>query len=88
MGNAVPVVATDILGHGEYLDGSGILVPPSSPEELAAAIHKVWTDAALREQLGRHGRERAEAELGWDDVAAQTLDVFRRVLEGEPAPVA
>jgi len=80
MGNAVPVVATDILGHGEYLDGSGILVPPASPEELAGAVKRILDDQAFAKELGAHGRKRAEETLSWETVAKQTLEVFRKAL--------
>jgi glycosyltransferase involved in cell wall biosynthesis len=85
MGNAVPVVATDILGHAEYLAGAGLMVPPAAPEELVSAVKRVLEDDALRNEMGANGRKRAEETLSWETVAAQTLEVFRRVLEGEMA---
>ena len=82
MGNAVPIVATDILGHSEYVAGAGLMVAPGSPEELVSALRRVLKDEGLRRELGANGRKRAEEALGWDTVAAQTLDVFRNALEG------
>jgi glycosyltransferase involved in cell wall biosynthesis len=88
MGNGVPVVATDIMGHSEYLDGAGLLIAPGSAEELAAAARKVLSDHELRCALGAAGRRRAEATLSWPAVAEQTLRVFQAVLDGRAAAEA
>jgi len=80
MGNAVPIVATDILGHSEYVAGAGLMVPPASPEDLVSAVRRLLTDEALRSELGANGRRRAEEALSWETVAAQTLQVFGDVL--------
>ena len=80
MGNAVPVVATDILGHAEYVEGAGLLVAPASPEQLASAIRRVLQDDTLRKELGANGRKRAEGALSWETVASQTLEVFKNAM--------
>jgi glycosyltransferase involved in cell wall biosynthesis len=80
MGNGVPIVATDALGHSEYMNGSAVLVAPGSPEALADAISRVLADDALREELGVQGRKRAEQSLSWETVASQTLQVFEDAL--------
>jgi len=82
MGNAVPIVATDILGHSEYVESSGLLVPPAAPDELASAMRRVLEDEDLRRELGASGRKWAEEALNWDFVAARTLYVFEAVLAG------
>lgn len=87
MGNGVPIVATDILGHGEYVADTGLLVPPADPVALAAAMERLIKDEALRTQLGANGREFAETNLSWDRVAEETLEVFTRVLEHEEVGV-
>jgi glycosyltransferase involved in cell wall biosynthesis len=83
MGYGIPVVATDVLGHREYVDGSGILVPPHAPAEMAAAVKALLTNDGLRAELGAAGRRRAEEELGWDAVAARTLEIFQRAMDGK-----
>jgi glycosyltransferase involved in cell wall biosynthesis len=85
MGNGVPVVATDTMGHSEYLDGAGLLIAPGSAAELAAALKNVLDDERLRRELGAAGRRRAEESLSWRTVAEQTLRVFQAVLDGRPA---
>ena len=88
MGNGVPVIATDIMGHSEYVDGSGLLIAPGSAEELAAATKRVLGDESLRRDLGAAGRRRAAESLSWERVAAHTLAVFRAALEGRPVASA
>jgi glycosyltransferase involved in cell wall biosynthesis len=88
MGNAVPVVATDIMGHSEYVEGTGLLIPPGSPEALAEATKNVLANEALRRELGAAGRKRAEYSLSWDTVAGQTLKVFQAALDGKPLGTA
>jgi glycosyltransferase involved in cell wall biosynthesis len=84
MGNGVAVIATDILGHAEYVDGAGLLIAPGSPEELVVAIKRLLDDEVLRRELGENGRRRAEEALGWETVASQTLRVFENVMAGRP----
>jgi glycosyltransferase involved in cell wall biosynthesis len=77
MGNGVPIIATDILGHSEYVDGAGLTVTPASPEQLVSAIKRVLNDDTLRKKLGANGRKRAEEALSWKAIASQTLEVFK-----------
>jgi L-malate glycosyltransferase len=59
MASGLPVVATEVGGNREALEGTGILVPPVDPEALADAILELRS-AALREQLGLAARQRVE----------------------------
>jgi colanic acid biosynthesis glycosyl transferase WcaI len=43
--------------------GGAILVPPESPEDLAAAMERLHGDPQLQDALGRSGREFAERSL-------------------------
>jgi glycosyltransferase involved in cell wall biosynthesis len=69
------VIATHVGGIPELVDrNSGILVPPRSPSELAAAIveglKRSWDEEAIAARMGR----------SWDDVADETYDVCLEVL--------
>ena len=80
----LPVVATRRGGIPEVVeDGvTGLLVDdPSRPEILAQPIVRLLQDAARREQMGREGRARAE-RFTWRETAAQTLQLYRRLMEG------
>ena len=70
-----PVVATDVGGTREILDGSnGILIPPRDPaalrDALARALDTPWDHAAIARAIRRT----------WDDVAVETLAVCERVV--------
>jgi glycosyltransferase involved in cell wall biosynthesis len=69
-----PVVASDVGGLGEAVvhERTGLLVPPSDPDALAAALARLASDAGLRERLGAAGPARiAEGYL-----AAQMCDAY------------
>ncbi len=83
MAAGTPIVASDIGGFPEVLEdgGEGLLVPPRDADALAAAVDRLLSDAALREQMGRAGTLRAE-RYAWEHVSAQVLDYYRTVTNG------
>jgi glycosyltransferase involved in cell wall biosynthesis len=82
MACARPVVASAVGGLTDtVVDGAtGILVPPRSPSELAAAVRRLLAAPGLTDALGAAGRDRAVARYGWDRVAAATADVYDQVV--------
>lgn len=74
-----PVVSTDCPhGPAEILanGAGGVLVPPADEVALAAAMHRVATDRALREVLSRKGIERAE-----DFHARRSAEAYGRLFD-------
>ncbi|VEG25630.1 glycosyltransferase family 4 protein [Actinomyces howellii] len=69
----LPVIASGVGQLPELLDGLGVLVPPSRPDLLAAAIDELASDPHRRATLGRASRERAEQRHGWDRVVTTIL---------------
>ena len=59
MAFAKPVVAAASGGATDVVedDVNGLLVPPRDSKQLACALRRLLSDAALRERLGRKGRE-------------------------------
>lgn len=57
MACARPVVATDVGGVREALEGYGILVPPGDHVAFGEAVVTLLRDATLRTRLGRQSRE-------------------------------
>jgi glycosyltransferase involved in cell wall biosynthesis len=53
-----PVAVSDIYAMPEQLDGAGLLFDPKSVEQIAAALHRLWTDDELCTDLARKGVER------------------------------
>jgi L-malate glycosyltransferase len=77
----VPIVATTAGGLPEALaHGGGLLVPPGSPAELAAAVARLLDDGAERQRLGDAGRI-AAGHFSVDRLVQRTLDVYRSVAQ-------
>lgn len=77
------VLATRIGGIPEIVvDGqTGLLVPPDTPDELAAALRRLLAGADSRERLGRHARQRAERHFSVETMGAAYACLMARVLE-------
>lgn len=80
MAHGRPVVGTDVAGISELIvDGeTGYLVPPRDPAALRGALLKLLSNKELRRRMGLAGRERIAGMCGWDRVAPDTIDVYRR----------
>ncbi len=53
-----PVVATDVGGIKDALEGCGILCKPRDPQALAEGVIKLLSDTNLRLELGKKSREK------------------------------
>ncbi|CAM3982924.1 glycosyltransferase family 4 protein [Smaragdicoccus niigatensis] len=80
-----PVVATrvggipDIVADGE----TGLLVAPSDPADLAAALVKLLSDSALRERLGAAGTERIRKEFSANAWVTHLRAVYEAAIAGK-----
>jgi glycosyltransferase involved in cell wall biosynthesis len=54
-----PVITSDIRGIREMCGDAALLVPPSSPDDIADAILAIWNDDALAAVMAMRGRMRA-----------------------------
>ena len=77
-----PIITTDVPGCREVCaDGvNGLLVPARDSIALSKAIEKLAINPELRQAMGQAGRLRAESEFSNEIVCAQTLDLYRRLL--------
>ena len=77
MAAGLPVVATQVGGADEMVEDekTGVLIPPSSPQALAAALRRMLSDPARRETMGRAGRARVEREFA----LARTLRAYEEL---------
>ena len=77
-----PVIATDAGGPREIVEHgvTGLLVPPSDPPALAAAIRRLFTDRQATKTMGRRGQERFTARFTAARMAQDMLNLYRRVL--------
>ena len=82
MAVGTPVVATDVGAVSEVVeDGvTGYVVPPLNPEALAEAALRLLRDPALRERMGRAGRERAVERFSVERCAQVHLRAYDHAL--------
>ncbi|MCK5544535.1 MAG: glycosyltransferase family 4 protein, partial [Desulfobulbaceae bacterium] len=76
------VITTDMPGCRDAveLDVSGLLVSARDAEALAQAMERLIEDDALRQQMGRAGRDLAEREFGIDKVVAAHLAIYQELI--------
>lgn len=75
--------ATDQEAIRDFVNGEGIgLAVPLDAAALAGALGRLLGDAALRDRMGRRGRELAERVYNWDRAAAQVEESLRRACAG------
>ncbi len=81
MACARPVVATDVGGVREALEGFGIVVKPRDPKALAEGVVKLLKDHELRETLGRRAREQVLAKFRIDMSVEQYRQVYNELIQ-------
>ncbi|PWN00833.1 glycosyl transferase [Nocardioides silvaticus] len=69
LAHAVPVVASDVGGHPEAVEGAGLLVPPDDPDRLADAL-RTWLESPRdRRRLRRAAADRRTTLAPWRTTA-------------------
>lgn len=78
----VPVVATRVGGVVDIIDEekTGLLVTPRDPEEMAAAIIRIFKDKALASSLSEAGRKKVERQFTLEEMGEKTLKVYQELL--------
>lgn len=84
MAMEIPCVTTRITGIPELIRDrmDGLLVTPSSEEELAAAILRLMDDPELRRRLGKSGRQRVLENYDLHHNTEQLAAIFREFTAG------
>ncbi len=82
MAAGLPVLTADCGAMAEIAGDAALLVDPRDESAIAAALHRLCDDAALRRDLALRGRERAR-EWTWQRTAAATAQCYREVLQGD-----
>ncbi len=73
-----PAACSDISPLREQAQGAALLFNPTDPEEIAAAICRLWTDAQLRQCLADRGKTRASL-FTWDRTARAFRALYRKL---------
>jgi glycosyltransferase involved in cell wall biosynthesis len=80
MARGVPVACSNASSLPEVAGDAALLFDPRSVEQLADALRRLLSDAALRERLREAGRLRVR-QFTWERAARLTLDSYARALE-------
>ncbi|NPA80633.1 MAG: glycosyltransferase family 4 protein [Thermotogae bacterium] len=74
-----PVIISDIPGYNEVATPeTALLVPPDSPEGLARAMARMFSDDEMRRRMGERALTRAR-EFSWDSVIGRFLDLYQSI---------
>ena len=84
MASGVPVVQPR---RGAFIEvvgktGGGTLVDPDDPDALAAGLHALWADPALRERLGRSAFEGVRAHYTIAHSADRLIAAYESLTSG------
>jgi glycosyltransferase involved in cell wall biosynthesis len=80
MACGTPVITSNVSAMPETAGGAGLLVDPSSVEDIAGAMHRIAGDAELRRTLRTRGLERVPL-FSWQNTARKMLGVYKEVGE-------
>ena len=77
-----PLVLSEVGGFPEVAEhGAARLVPPEDPPALAATLSELVRDETARAELAEAATRAAAGAYSWDAAAAQTLSLYRELLE-------
>lgn len=76
MASGIPIICSQSSSVPEVAGDAAILFDGNSPEEIAEAIYKVYTDESVRRELVERGRRRRTA-FSWDQCAEETVGYLR-----------
>ena len=78
----VPVACSNVASLPEQVGDAALLFDPLDEDAIAGALERLWTDAGLRDELVRRGRQNIR-HFSWDRVA-RTFRAHYRKLAGRP----
>jgi starch synthase len=82
MAAGIPTVASRVEGISDLLIDrrTGLIVPPNSPPELAAAIDGVLADPQHAGQMAREAQRIVQERFTWISVAQQYEQIYSELL--------
>jgi glycosyltransferase involved in cell wall biosynthesis len=83
LASGTPLVASRAGALPEVVGDAAVLVKPGDPEEFAAALRGLLDDGAQRAELATRGLARVGERFAWPAVAAATVGLYRKAINGE-----
>ena len=86
MAASLPVITTPVGGIPDAIEDGceGIMIQPGDVDALAGAVTRLLDDSALRIQMGRAGRKKAEEKFSPENIVMEVEDIYREFWpEGE-----
>jgi glycosyltransferase involved in cell wall biosynthesis len=80
----VPMIATECAGTFDYInqDSDGLLVKPRDVASMAAALERLWNDAALRGRLSVNARKAALENFTFGAAGARLQEILDELEAG------
>ena len=79
LGTGTPVIASDLMGIPEYVNGNGMVVKGKSVDELSTALRKMYTDDALQTTMSQNALKTANEKYSFSYIARKTTDIYKNV---------
>jgi glycosyltransferase involved in cell wall biosynthesis len=80
MACGVPVIGSNSGEIPRVIGNAGLITPEGDADELAAGLGRVFSDPELRQQLSERGRERVLTHFTHEQIAEQTVRLYRELL--------
>ena len=82
MSTALPVVATNVGGNSELVEGgvTGILVESKNASALAKALEGLVRDPERRKEMGRRGREKVKEKFNLETMVSEYEGIYRQLV--------
>jgi alpha-maltose-1-phosphate synthase len=80
-----PVIATNVGSFSEVIENekTGLLIPPNDNQALQNAIIRLMSDDSLRNQIGKNGYTKMQADLSWNTVISEIVSVYDRTVKAK-----
>jgi glycosyltransferase involved in cell wall biosynthesis len=79
MACGTPVVTSNAASLPEVVGDAGLLIAPDDVSGWAAALKRVWIDAAQRAELADRGVKQAQ-QFTWQATARQIVQAYHRLI--------
>ena len=83
LASGTPLIASRAGALPEVAGDAALLVKPGDPEELAAALRGLLDDGDARAEQAARGLGRVRERFAWPAVAAATVGLYRKAINGE-----